>query len=379
MFDRKGGFVLPVQLISFSIFFAIVMAYYSWDQSFKVSLLETSQYLLWPLFFFLLHVKVPINTLEKIVMTLGMVYVMLYFFQFSNPSTVYFGKPISGGDEFSEQRGVVRIIFPGAGIFILSIFIAITKITQNSKKKWFYIGFAVLGLIIPVMQVTRQFIAGVYLIYFYHFFKGQSLAKKSIIVAAFVGGTVLLINSDIPMIKGVIETQQRDTKLGEDYIRVQAGKYFLTDFSPNTISKFFGNGPPSWGISKYGKFEERLSNTHEYFLSDVGIIAVYAMFGIFAIIGFILMWYQSFVLDVPKQFVYAKYYLWYLLFTSFTWYSVYHYHYVIANIFALYIYHKSYMDQKKWDLIKNSLIKTPELAKEKYIVEYQKGKNPLKI
>ena len=365
MFERKGGFVLPVQLITFAILFSMVMAYYSWGQGFKESLLETSQYILWPLFFLMLHLKIQIKTLERLVLFFGVVYVILYFFQFANPNTVFFGKPISGGDEFSEQRGAIRIIFPGAGIFILSIFIAITKITENERNKWFYIAFATVGLIVPLMQVTRQFIAGVVLIYFYHFFKGQSLLKKTLLIGAFAGSLVIIINSDIPMVQGVINTQQSDAKMGGDYIRVQAGKYFLTDFSPNVMSQVFGNGAPSWGISNYGKFVERLSNTREYFLSDVGIIAVYAMFGIFAIAGFLLMWFKSIVLPIPKQFMYVKYYLWYLLFTSFTWYSVYHYHYIIATIFALYIYHKSYMDQIKWKIIKQSLIKIPDSAERK--------------
>ncbi|WP_202927907.1 hypothetical protein [Cyclobacterium roseum] len=354
MFDRKGGFVLPVQMISLSIAFSMVMALFSWGQGFKDSLFETSQYMLWPLFFLLLYLKIPIRTLEKIILAYGILYVLLYFFQYANAHTVFFGKPISG-EEFSEQRGAIRIIFPGAGIFILSIFIAITKITQNDRYKWLYGGLAVLGLVVPIMQVTRQFIAGVFLIYFYHFFKSQSLLKKFLILGAFAGGSLILLNSDIPMINGVIEVQQRDAKLGKNYIRVEAGKYFLTEFSPNTLSQIFGNGAPNWGISTYGKFVERLSNTHEYFLSDVGIIAVYAMFGVFAIAGFGLMWYKSFLLTVPKQYVYVKYYLWYLLITSFTWYSVYHYHYIIATIFALYIYHRSSMEQKKWDIVKQFL------------------------
>ncbi|MBD3627943.1 hypothetical protein [Cyclobacterium sp.] len=357
MFDRKDGFVLPVQLISFSIIFSMVMALFSWGQGLKDSLLETSQYMLWPLFFLLLHLKIPLRTLEKIILGYGLLYVLLYFFQYANAHTVFFGKPISG-EEFSEQRGAIRIIFPGAGMFILSIFIAITKITQNDRNKWLYLGFAILGLIVPVMQVTRQFIAGVFLIYFYHFFKSQSLLKKSLILGVFAGGLILLVNADIPMIKGVIEVQQRDSKLGKDYIRVQAGEYFLTDFSPNTLSQIFGNGAPNWGISAYGKFMERLSNTHEYFLSDVGIIAVYAMFGVFAILGFVLMWYKSFVLPVSGEYVYVKYYLWYLLFTSFTWYSVYHYHYLIATIFALYIYHRSSMEEKKKEIIWQLMKKT---------------------
>lgn len=352
MFDRTGGFVLPVQLISLSIIFSMVMAYISWGQGIRDSLLETSQYLLWPLFFLLLHLKIPIRSLEKIVLAYGLLYVLLYFYQYANAHTVLFGKPISG-DEFTEQRGTIRIVFPGAGIFLLAIFISLTKITQAVKYRWFYLGFALLGLIIPIMQVTRQFIAGVFLIYFYHFFKHQSFVKKALILGTFAGGILVLVNSDLPMVQGVIDVQQRDAKLGKDYIRVQAGEYFLTDFSPNVLSQVFGNGAPNWGISRYGKFMERLSHTQEYFLSDVGIIAVYAMFGIFAIVGFGLMWYKSFTLALPEKFVYAKYYLWYLLFTSFTWYSVYHYHYLIATIFALYIYHRASMEEKKRLMIRN--------------------------
>ncbi|WP_187357700.1 hypothetical protein [Cyclobacterium plantarum] len=367
MFDRQGGFVLPIQMISLSIIFSMVMALFSWGQGFKDSLFETFPYMLWLLFFWLLHLKIPIRTLEKIIIVYGVFYAILYFFQYANSHIVLFGKPISG-EEFTEERGAIRIIFPGAGIFILSIFIAITKISLNDRYKWLYIGLAVLGLIIPVMQVTRQFIAGVFLIYFFHFFKSQSLLRKFLILGAFAGGLLILVNSDIPMIKGVIEVQQRDAKLGKDYIRVQAGEYFLTDFSPNTLSQIFGNGAPNWGISSYGKFIERLSIIKGYFLSDVGIIAVYAMFGVFAIIGFGLMWYKSFVLPVPKQQEYVKYYLWYLLFTSFTWYSVYHYHYVIATIFALYIYHRSYMEQKKWDIISLLIKKAPDSMEKKKIL-----------
>ncbi|MFC4872878.1 hypothetical protein [Negadavirga shengliensis] len=363
-FKRKGGFVLPVQMIFLSIMFSMVTAYVSWGQGFKDSLIETSQYMLWPLFFYLLHAKVPIKTIEKIVLVYGTIYVLLYFYQYVHPYTVIFGKPISGGDEFSEQRGAIRIVFPGAGIFILSIFIAITKITEQARHKWFYIGFALLGLVVPIMQVTRQFIAGVFLIYFYHFFKGQSFIRKTLIVASFLGGAIMLLNSDIPMIKGIIETQQRDSKLGQKYIRVLAGEYFLTDFSPDPLSRVFGNGAPNWGISKYGKFVERLSNNKEYFLSDVGIIAVYAMFGIFAIAGFVIMWIKSFTIPIPKKYNYVRYYLWYLLFTSFTWYSVYHYHYVIATIFALYIYHKAYMDDKKQKAFKLLIKRSAKSEKE---------------
>jgi hypothetical protein len=92
-------------------------------------------------------------------------------------------------------------------------------------------------------------------------------------------------------------------------------------------------------------------------LSDVGIIAVYAMFGIFSIIGFVIIWIKSFIIPLPAEYQYAKYYLWYILFTSFTWYSVYHYHYLISTVFALYLFHKGMEASRKKILLKKIIAK----------------------
>ena len=329
----------------------MVMAYYSWDQNFFFSFIETSQYMIWPLFFFLVHQNISVNSLEKIILFYGASYAILFFFQYLNQGVVLFGRPLYG-DEWTEDRGVIRIIFPGAGIFILALFISITKLTTTKENRWFWFLFSLLGVIIPIMQVTRQFIAGVLLIYLFHLIKSVSFNKKLIIVFLFVISLGVVINAEIPMVQGVIEAQENDSNLGKKYIRVLAGDYFLNDFSPNVVSSIFGNGAPYWGLSSYGKFHERLADDRGYYLSDVGIIAVYAMFGIFSIIGFVIIWVKSFSIPLPPEFHYAKYYLWYILFTSFTWYSVYHYHYLISTVFALYLFHKGVQASRKKVLLK---------------------------
>ncbi|EKB51323.1 hypothetical protein [Cecembia lonarensis] len=362
---KEGPFNLPVKLIFFSILFSIVMANYSWDQKYWDSLIEYTQYLIWPLFFVLIGVNMPIKTIEKVVVAYGLVYVGLYLFQYINSGTVFFGKPL-WGEEFLESRGTVRIIFPAKGVFLLSIFIAITKITsEESKNKWFWVIIAALGLVIPIMQVTRQYIAGVLLIYVLHFSKATSNIKKALFLLIFSLGFMVLIQSEIPMVKGLMDTQKEsDTRVDENYIRVLAGKYFITDLSPNFWSQVFGNGSPYWGMSTYGKFIENLADRKGYFLSDLGLIAVYAMFGIFAVAGYILIWIKSLTVPIPPKYHYAKYYLWYLLITSFTGASLYFYHYLIATVFALYIFQKSYwMESKKRKII--NLIKILETDKPK--------------
>lgn len=364
-FQIKSVFSIPIYLIFFSILFSMVMAYYSWDQNFYHSFIETTQYMIWPLFFFMRYHNIPVKTLEKIILSFGLAYALLFFFQYLNQGVVLFGRPLYG-DEWTEDRGVIRIIFPGAGIFILSLFISINKLTSSKNHRWFWVLFSSLGIIIPVMQVTRQFIVGVLLMYLIHLLKSVSIPKKVAIISLFVLGVGLAINADIPMVEGVIEAQERDSSLGKKYIRVLAGEYFLYDYSPNEISGVFGNGAPYWGISSYGKFNEKLGDERGYYLSDVGIIAVYAMFGIFSILGFIMIWLISFFIPLPSEYQYAKYYLWYILFTSFTWYSVYHYHYLISTVFALYIFQKG-IDQSKRKIVIKKLLKS--IIQEKKVVD----------
>ncbi|WP_245917148.1 hypothetical protein [Mongoliibacter ruber] len=171
---------------------------------------------------------------------------------------------------------------------------------------------------------------------------------------------------EINSVKGLIEAGERDAELGKEYIRVLAAEYFLKDYAPNDLSKVFGSGAPYWGISAVGKFNERLADERGYYLSDVGIIAVYAMFGIIAVVGFVIIWIKSFTIRIPKSFAYAKYYIWYILFTSVTWYSVYHYHYIIATILALYLYQKGIDDQKRVELVKKILIKIKSKDKKQF-------------
>ncbi|MEL6356657.1 MAG: hypothetical protein AAFQ37_06950, partial [Bacteroidota bacterium] len=263
-------------------------------------------------------------------------------------------------DEFTVDRGVIRIIFPGAGVFILSIFMAINKITSGAKGRIFWIGLAFFGLVIPVLQVTRQFIFGVFLMYMIHLTRNQHLLQRALTIGGAMVFIFAILNAGIPQIDGVIEAGQRDANLGKDYIRVSAGNYFLTDFAPNMPTKILGNGVPSWGFSRYGHFVEQLGVNQGYFLSDVGIIAVYAMFGVFAVLGFVLMWIKSFTIPLPNEFQYLKYYLWYLLLTSFTWFTVYHHHYVVATVMALYMYHTV------WS--KTYTIRTPKGEKQKIFI-----------
>ena len=341
---KNRGFVFPIQLLIASILFSIVMSNLYWDQDILDSLIVTAPFLIFMLFFYLKRIRFPVEVLERIIIIYGVLYILLYFFQFAQGPAVYFGKPL-WGDEFQEIRGVTRIIFPGGGIFVLMTFVALNKFTSEKKYRGLWLLLIILGLIIPLMQVTRQFILGIFLIYLYHVIRNFTISQKTLIFGALIVLFFSLQYIHHPIIDGLLESTQTDIRSGGNYIRVLAGEYFLTDFSPNTITQIFGNGVPYFGESNYAFFVTELGETHEFFLSDVGIIAVYAMFGVPAIIGFIIIWVKSFTIPLPKEYQYLKYYLWLVLFTSLTWYSTYHYHYLLVTVFVLYMYQSIYEDE----------------------------------
>jgi hypothetical protein len=344
-FRKSQGFVLPIQLLFLSMLISIFMAYSSWDQSVMKSTFATVPYMLWLFFFYLLEMDISIKAIEDIVLIYGGIYIVLFLYQFTHSAVPLFG----GQDEFVEARGVVRIIFPGGGVFYLASFIAINKLTTEKRKWWLWIGMSLAGLVCTVMQVTRQAIFGICLLYFYHLIKGIAIHKKLFVIIICLVAVLFVINSDIPIVKGITEAQKSDTEDGKNYIRIVAANYFLYQFSPNNVSRILGNGVPYALDSNYALFVANLKE-QGFFLSDVGIIAMYVMFGVLSVLAYLLIWIKSFLYRVPKQYYYVKYYLWYLLITCATSNYIYDESYIITTIFALYIFQVLYEESKVPDI-----------------------------
>ena len=338
---QREGFVLPVQLIVLAMVISMVFAHLSWGQGFTNCLLGTIPMMLWVFFFYLLQKRIPVQTIEKIIVAYGIIYIGLFFYQLLHSQTVVFGS----GEEFTEERGTVRVYIAGQGGLFLASFMALNKLTSQKKYRLFWIALSFAGLAIPIIQATRQFILGVLIIFVYHFIKDVSIFKKVVVMVLFSGLLVYYITvSNNVIIRGLVETQEQTAQEGRDNLRVLSGAYFLTELSPTNINKVFGNGVPSGEDSSYSRFVDSL-NQYGLYMSDVGIIAVYAMFGIIGVLGYILIWIKSFSLPLPKNYYYLKYYLWFLLVTSLTSDTIYSYNFLICTVLVIYLYQIQYLDQ----------------------------------
>ncbi len=333
------GFNLAILFLFFSVIFSICCAIISWDQSIVDSFKATIPFALWIFAFYLTNSNIQISTIEKIILSFGIIYVLLYIFQILNANTIYFGWK----EEIEKERGVLRFVLPGGDIFVLATLIGLVKFKTQEKINWEWSPIILIGIIIPFMQATRQYIVAISFMYLIHFLYKSNIVRKIIIFLFFSIGLILLFTSQHPIIQGIIGAQNETINEGKDYIRIRSGQYFINDFSPETINRIFGNGIAYGDKSYYGKFVSNLRKEKYFDVSDIGLIGAYAMFGILFIIGYIIIWINSFKLKLPPEYRYAKYYLWYILITSITCDSVYHHNSIMANIFAISIFQIGHM------------------------------------
>lgn len=334
IFSKKKAFFIPVQLIFISVLLSIFIATFTRNQNFIDSVGGTVPILIWGTFFYLNHVAFPVDKIENIVIGYGILYLILYLFQFTHPQTALFIKL----ETIDYSRGILRIVFPGRGLFYLTIFIAINKITSSKRNQILWGLISIAGIVVTVMQVTRQFIFATIFIYFIHFIRNVNILNK-ISVLLVLGGLIFYVyHSDNIILTNLKDTQGQNNELGSDYIRIQEAIFYITNFSESTFNRIFGNGVPYGETSDYNKYYGRLILNYGYWLSDVGIIAIYAMFGIIAVIGYYLIWLKSFFIKLPKAFYYLKYYLWFLLLTSFTSDTIYSSYDLIATVLVIHSY-----------------------------------------
>ena len=345
-FKMGSGFILPVQLISISVLLSIFLAQISWKQDLTY-FSSTIPYLLWVVFFYLLHIRFPIAKLEKIIFFYGWLYILLFMYQFTHSNVVYFGFR----EEFAEDRGVIRILFPGAGVFLLAYYIALNKVMDKSKYPWLFVLFILCGIAVTILQVTKQSIAILLLITLFHLLRTVSVGKKillMVLAGALIYGT---LHSNNPISRGIIESQRDNVQQGNQNIRILASEYFVNDFSPNLLSRIFGNGYPNLK-SNYGKFITILEDNYGYFLTDVGVVGMYAMFGILPIIAYLIIFYKGLSMRVPPEYQYLKYYLFNLLATCLTSDSIFSISFILTNVFVLYSLQILYESKNSTALIK---------------------------
>ncbi len=343
----KANFRTHIFFLFFSSLGSVLMAYMFHEQSFSITLYQ--QYALYFYFFyFLLHYLLPDpERLERMLIIFGIMYCFFYIAQ----RMIYPGL-ITDAQIFWD-RGTLRIFMPGEIIMILGYFISFEKIFL--KFNWLYLINMLLSVIVVLLLGTRMVIFSLVLLSFFNILINKRVKNKLAVVGVFMVVVAISYFAMKDTFTEMISATKHHADQSENYVRVRAATYFLTKLPQNKAMVILGNGAPS-ERSPYGIMITQVRNMFGFYLSDIGIVALYVKFGLFFALTCLVIMFQSIFSKLNKEIMYIKYFMAYLIITMFTTQLPFEYSEGVVTIsILLYLidFYKENKSEKKTILFEN--------------------------
>jgi len=323
----NNKFTGPLFLLLFALFLSCFSAAFSWNQGFLDSLKPVSFTMSYILFFLLLIFKLRIKDIEKIILVLGIFYIIIYF-----SAHILYPKEIFHVMDYGSQRGFQRISVSGMSLLFILSFFSLNKYIDEHKFWWLILYF--ITLICIILTLTRTIIATSFILSALYILRKSSYLKK-ILVVIIIGVFVLLV-SQLTVFKLMSQESQKQSENWSNYVRVRAADYFLFHFPPNAFAKVMGNGKP-YKNNAYSNHVYHINMVYGYYVSDLGYIGIYVTYGIFSIIAFFTIFYRMARTQVPEKYMYAKYFLYFVFLTNIIVPSLISPDMILCIVFALYI------------------------------------------
>ena len=295
-----------VFLILTGVFLSMIIAQAYHSQNIGLTLWAQRVMYYYFLYFFLHFLKPDIKDLERILLSLGILYAVFYLVQYAIfPIAIFDVRQV-------DSRGTIRIFLPGASFLTFALFLSLHRFYRQNELRYLFL--VLIFFAILVLMGTRNFLASVILVILY------SLIFSKIIRSRYVIYFLILI-SMIPVyilfqdiFVGLIELSGSESEGFEDNIRLRAAAFFLTDFFPNKLAYIFGNGQDH-GRSLYGMRIAVYKAYHGYYQSDIGIIGDFSKFGLFYVTGYLWLIIKVFRTKFNTDYGYIKYFFLLNIFT----------------------------------------------------------------
>ena len=335
---RNNPYFKVMNLITLSTILSILMAYLFWGQNIVLGYRATASLLAIIFYFYLLKTSPSLHRIETFIWVFAVVYIILWLYGISSAPTIVFGDP----EDILDSRGVFRLSLPSRASIIVAFFLALNKYELTHKKK--YIILFVLFFIFIVLQVTRQIILWSFLIGLYYLLRNNKrvwlyLFCVGLLLVLFANNITISEDSVIGKLLSTTESQINNQKSGEEDIRIREYRFFLSDFSKNTITNIFGNGMPHFN-SDYGNYyENTVQNNYKFYMSDVGYAQMFVVTGLVGLLLYLFLFLKVVREKVPSTIMFAKLFIIYQLFANIaaSWYA----HdviYICISIYLLSIY-----------------------------------------
>ncbi len=305
----KMNFGWEIALILLGVFLSMFTAYTGQHQGFSTTIIAQRFMYFYFLYMALHFIRISDIDLEKIIIYLGIIFVLFYLIQFIVYPTVIFDV------RTAVERGTVRIFLQGLSYVILAYFLILNKLFEEFSPGRLLLLFVFFSIFI--LMGTRQVILTMFMLTVMNVLFSKRVKSKTLIMLLVVASAVpiILIFQDIFL--GILSVSQQQSEGFEDDIRVKAATFFLTELFPNRISYITGNGAPSTN-SPYGQMIQMYMDVFRFYQSDVGIIGDYSKFGAFFVIGVLVLLVRILISKISSEYTYIKYFYYSTLLTLFT-------------------------------------------------------------
>ncbi len=300
----KQNFSAPIYFIFLGVLLSMFSAYYSYNQTFALSLYAQRDIYFYLVYFILHILKIEKKALQRLILYFGILYLLLYLIQFvAFPTTIF-------DVHMLEDRNTIRIVIQGSGYSILAYFMCLQIFYSSNNFK--YLILALVLLIPTILFGARSGMLTILMGTVAQLLFSKRIKSKAMVITLVLAALIPAYYFSQDIINGMIMASEADSAKGSDYVRIRAAQFYLTQFMPTDISMITGVGAPT-ERSPLGQMTAMISKRYHFNLSDVGIISNFVTYGIFFIFGLLWTLYKTMFLKIKHDMLYVKYFLFFLV------------------------------------------------------------------
>ncbi len=320
--NNIGSFKKPMLYFILFLFFSIVSCYYYEKQSFWLTVTNLDFISFFPFmsyFYMIKKRKMPftINDIEWNIKYLYFIIFFLFLIQYA-----LLPHKIINLTTFIE--GEKRFTLYGQIITLVAYFYFLNKYLIKKTNK--YLLFLLPEIFIIFIQGFRSYIAAMILVSVLFIIKIGGIKKT--VAMILITPILILFIIQIPIVNNSISNilnRQVDSNFSnEDYIRVRQIEYFTTEHFKSPIEYIFGSGFSN-PRSEYGKRMLFLTGMADVNNTgpiggwrDWGLVGLSWIIGIPCLLCILFCIFKILRTDIPKQYLYLKYFYLFILLTSIT-------------------------------------------------------------
>lgn len=185
----------------------------------------------------------------------------------------------------------------------ISYMMSIQAFLRTNKLK--YLIFTLIFFSISILLGGRETMALMVLILVLFVLFNKKVKSRVFIGILMMAGIFAAFLLFQEVFQALVKQTRSDVSMGQDYIRIVAAKYFLTDFFKTPWAYLTGNGMYNAGTA-YGNEIARITS-RQFFLGDIGIVGNFAIYGTFFVIGVLGICFKAVTFPLKDRFIYIRY------------------------------------------------------------------------